>query len=223
VRCEQRAGTDAPPRWLAELVSAAKLRAPELIDARMRPPADGSGRDAAVLIALCETVAGPAVLLIERSSTMRTHAGQVAFPGGAVEPTDATPSATAVREAAEEVGLDPASVQVLATMSRRFLPPSGFIVTPVIGWWRHPHPIATIDAGEVARAVVVAIGDLADPANRFQVHSPRFGHIGPAFETDGLFIWGFTAALLNDLLRFGGWEQPWNEGDYRPVPDGSLP
>jgi 8-oxo-dGTP pyrophosphatase MutT (NUDIX family) len=215
--------TDEPvPEWLAGLVTAAQALPPEVVPESMRLPAGGSAREAAVLMAFCETASGPSVLLTERARNLRTHAGQVAFPGGAVEPEDSGPVAAALREASEEVGLDSSTVQVVATMARRFLPPSGFLVTPVIAWWRTPHPIAALSAGEVDRAAVVAIADLADPANRFQVRSPRLDLLGPAFETDGLFIWGFTAALLAGLLILGGWERAWDGTDVRPLPPGRL-
>jgi hypothetical protein len=113
-------------------------------------------------------------------------------------------------------------VQVLGTMARRFLPPSGFIVTPVIAWWHRPHPITTIDPHEVARAVVVAIAALADPVNRFQVRNPGYDSLSPAFEVDGFFVWGFTAGLLDQLLRLGGWEQDWDREAIRPLPDGPF-
>jgi 8-oxo-dGTP pyrophosphatase MutT (NUDIX family) len=211
----------AVPTWIAQLVAAAAAegRGPAAIDVWHRPPSDGSGRPAAVLIALCDTPDGPGVLLTERAMTLRSHAGQAAFPGGAVEPGDEDVVATALREAAEEVGLDLATVRPLAELARRYIPPSKFLVTPVIAWWVSPHPVAAIDAGEVARAVVVTLAELADPANRFTVLGPTPGRNGPGFDVDGLFIWGFTAMLLDDLLRLGGWELPWDRGVTRPLPD----
>jgi 8-oxo-dGTP pyrophosphatase MutT (NUDIX family) len=216
------------PAWLTRLVDAAQHRGPASLDPRLRPPADGSGRRAAVLIAVCDDADGPAVLLTERAHSMRSHAGQVAFPGGGVEPDDRDAAATALREAAEEVGLNPATVQVLHYLPERYLPPSDFVVTPVIAWWAEPHPVGAVDAGEVARAVVVTMAELADPANRFQVTGPpadrfpvagvRTGNYGPGFEIDGLFIWGFTARQLDNLLHLGGWERPWDQGLTRPLP-----
>jgi 8-oxo-dGTP pyrophosphatase MutT (NUDIX family) len=163
---------------------------------RFGPPEDGSGRESAVLIALAETVDGPGVLLLERAATMQT---------------------TALREAAEEVGLDPASVEVIATLPAVYLPPSGFVVTPVLAWWRDPHPVRAVAASEVARVAVVPISELTDPANRFRVRHWS-GFLGPGFEAGGLFVWGFTAGLLDAMLTLGGWHRDWDETRERDLP-----
>jgi 8-oxo-dGTP pyrophosphatase MutT (NUDIX family) len=204
------------PAWLEPLAAAANT-----IDAgdlsRFPPPDDGSGRPSAVLIALADTPEGPAVLLIERAAHLRTHAGQVAFPGGSVDPSDASSEAAALREAAEEVGLDPATVQVIADLPAIFIPVSGFVVTPVLAWWREPHDVSPVDTAEVARVALVPVAELVDPVNRFVVTHPS-GWLGPAFEAGGLFIWGFTAGLLDRLLEFGGWARPWDRAVQRPLP-----
>jgi 8-oxo-dGTP pyrophosphatase MutT (NUDIX family) len=207
---------DALPQWLRRLAVAARsLEAGDL--SRFLPPDDGSGRASAVLMALTETADGPGVLLIERAADMRTHAGQVAFPGGAADADDPHRVATALREAEEEVGLDPASVHIVAELPAIFLPPSGFVVTPVLAWWSDPHPVTAVDPAEVAAVAVVPIAELTDPANRFRVVHPSGWH-GPGFAAGGLFIWGFTAGLLDRMLAFGGWAQPWDETQLRPLP-----
>lgn len=204
------------PDWLQPLVrAAATTDASDL--SRFLPPEDGSGRASAVLIALAETADGPAVLLIERSAQLRSHPGQVAFPGGSVDPVDESPAAAALREANEEVGLDPATVQLVAELPPIYIPVSGFVVTPVLGWWHSPHQVAPVDLAEVARVELVPIAELVDPANRFRVRHPS-GWLGPAFAAGGLFVWGFTAGLLDRLLTFGGWAKPWDETVLRPLP-----
>ena len=204
-------GPEVPP-WLTQLVEASKtLTARDL--SRLEPPDEG-GRESAVLILFGEGPDGPDVLLIERSHDSRRHAGQAAFPGGAVETDDDGPAATALREAAEETGLDPAGVEVLALLPTLWLPPSGFLVVPVLAWWREPSTVAAGDPGEVAAVARVPVAALVDPANRFRLRHPS-GHIGAAFDVGDLFVWGFTAGLLDRLLDVAGWSKPWNRADVR--------
>jgi 8-oxo-dGTP pyrophosphatase MutT (NUDIX family) len=188
---------------------------------RFLPPADGSGRHSAVLMAFASatgTADTADVLLLQRAATMRSHAGQVAFPGGATDPEDAGPTSTALREAAEEVGLRPETVDVLAELPPLYLPPSNFVVTPVLALWREPHEVGVVDPVEVAAVSRVPVAELAAPANRFTVRHPS-GFSGPGFTAGGLFIWGFTAGLLDTLLRLAGWEQAWDPSVVRPLPE----
>jgi len=151
---------------------------------------------------------GPDVLLLQRAATLRTHAGQPAFPGGATDPEDSGPVATALREAREEVGLDPDSVTVLAELPRLWIPVSDFVVTPVLGWWHQPHPVHPHQPAEVAHVARISIAELVDPDNRLQVRLSN-GWIGPAFQVRGMLVWGFTAGVLTALLDMGGWARPW--------------
>jgi 8-oxo-dGTP pyrophosphatase MutT (NUDIX family) len=206
---------DMTPAWLSTLLQAAGgLEAADL--SRSTPPPDG-GRESAVLVLFGEGPDGPDVLLIERSGHSRQHAGQAAFPGGAVEPDDDGPASTALREAAEETGLDPTGVDVLAVLPALWLPPSGFMVVPVLAWWREPSVVGVADPNEVAAVARVPIARLVDPANRFRVRH-RSGNVGDGFEVDDLFVWGFTGGLLSRLLEIGGWSQPWNAADVRDLP-----
>ncbi len=210
-------GLPLPP-WFRQLAdAAARIDSSDL--SRFPPPDDGTGRTSAVLIAFAETpdTAGPAVLLIERAADMRSHAGQVAFPGGSIDAGDDGPVAAALRESNEEVGLDPDSVRVVAELPALFIPVSGFVVTPVLAWWAHPHEVGPVDAAEVARVAVVPVAELIEPANRFRVSHPS-GYIGPGFAVRDLFVWGFTAGLLDRLLTLAGWAVPWDEAVLRPLP-----
>lgn len=205
------------PGWLARLAELAPgLPVPDV----MRPP-PGASRPSAVLVLFGHGADGPDLLIAQRSPWLRRHAGQAAFPGGAIEPGDDGPVGAALREAAEEVGVDPAGVEVLALLPELFISRSGFAVTPVLGWWRRPAPIIPAADGEVVSAARVRLANLADPANRLTVRHPS-GAVGPAFRVDGMFIWGFTAALVDRLLGLSGWEQPWDRGNEEDLPPGAL-
>jgi 8-oxo-dGTP pyrophosphatase MutT (NUDIX family) len=182
---------------------------------RFLPPAEG-GRPSAVLVLFGEGPDGPDLLLIERAATLRSHAGQPAFPGGAQDPEDDGPIAAALREATEEVGLDAGTVEVLGILPALWLPPSGFVVHPVVAWWREPHPVDVVDEGEVAAVVRVPLSELTDPENRFRVVHPS-GFTGPAFQVRGLMVWGFTAGLLAGILTLAGWERPWDSSRTREL------
>ncbi len=196
------------PRWLAPLLDASRgIDAETLTHHRIAAP--DTARRAAVLVAFGEDPAhGPDLLLVERASTLRDHAGQVAFPGGGADPGDADVVATALREAQEETGLEPTGVVPLAVLPKLFLPPSGFVVTPVIAHWERPVAVRAVDAGETAAVVRVPLAVLAEPANRIQVGHPS-GYTGPAFVVAGLLVWGFTGGIVSALLDLGGWARPW--------------
>ena len=200
---------DAVPAWLRELAERARVME---VDAYQRPPATG-GRAAAVLVLFAAGRDGadpgdPELLFIERSADLRDHAGQPAFPGGSIDPTDAGPVAAALREAAEEVGVVPAGVDVVGTLPELYIPRTRFRVVPVLAWWREPAAVAPVDAAEVAAVERIAVSELADPAARVLVRVPG-GGLSPAFRARGLLIWGFTAGIVDRLLQLGGWEQPW--------------
>ncbi len=203
----------AAPQWLTAL---AKQAARMTVPAALRPPASG-GRPSAVLMLFGESAGEPDLLIVQRSPWLRRHAGQPAFPGGAIEVADHGPVGAALREAAEEAGVDPAGVDVLAVLPELFIARSGFIVTPVLAWWREPVPLTPAADGEVISAARVRIADLRDPANRLLVRHPA-GSVGPAFRLHGMLVWGFTALLVDRLLALGGWELPWDRGRAKDLP-----
>ena len=158
------------------------------------------------------------MLLIQRAATLSSHGGQVAFPGGVIDPEDDGPIAAALREAREETGLDPDGIHIVGTLPALYVPPSNFVVTPVVGWWFAQSPVDVVDVGEVHRVERVPLAELLDPQHRFTVRHPS-GFTGPGFEVRDLFVWGFTAGLLSRVLALCGWETRWDEGVVRPVPE----
>ncbi|WP_213454991.1 NUDIX hydrolase [Rhizomonospora bruguierae] len=184
---------------------------------RVRAP-DRAARPSAVLVLLGEEDgAGPDVLMLQRAATLRTHAGQPAFPGGARDPGDADAVATALREAYEEVGLDPTSVTVLATLPPLWISVSNFLVTPVLAWWHRPHPVHPREPAEVAHVTRLPVAELVDPANRLRVRHPS-GYVGAAFQARGMLVWGFTAGVLSALLDMAGWSRPWPTDRVEDLP-----
>jgi 8-oxo-dGTP pyrophosphatase MutT (NUDIX family) len=202
------------PAWLTDLAAAAAaMDVPRVL----RPPALG-GRRSAVLILFGD---GPDLLLIQRSEGLRRHAGQPAFPGGAIEAGDEGPIGAALREAAEETGLDPAGVEVLGTMPELYITRSGFRVVPVLAWWREPTAVRAVDIGEVAAVERVPVAALADPRCRVTLRHPS-GRTGPAFRIGSMLIWGFTALLVDRLLALAGWERPWDVAAVAELPEGAA-
>ena len=169
-------------------------------------PAPADARRGAVLMLFGDGPDGPDLLLTGRAATMRSHAGQPAFPGGSIDPGEDA-IAAALREGSEETGLVPSSVLPVALLPELYLPPSGFLVRPVLAYWREPGPSAPVDPAETAVVARVPVADLVDPANRGQVHHPS-GYVGPAFQVADLLVWGFTAGLVDALLELGGWPGP---------------
>ncbi|MFP5283648.1 MAG: NUDIX hydrolase [Actinomycetes bacterium] len=207
------------PPWASGLATAV-AGAAGLTDWASLRPAVGA-RAAAVLILVADGSAGPEILFVERAATMRTHAGQIAFPGGAVDPSDADLAATALREAQEETGLDPTGVEVLGALPPAHVAVSGFDVTAVVGWWHTPSPVGVADPREVAAVHILGAAELVRPAFRASVRHPS-GYTGPAFEVRGLLIWGLTAHLLDGLLQLAGWDEPWDRHRLVSIPERYL-
>ncbi|BBX63854.1 coenzyme A pyrophosphatase [Mycobacterium saskatchewanense] len=225
------------PSWLRPLVD--NLAA--IPDAyRHRLPADvlemvskaassrDGGREAAVLVLFSGPVSGSSdaglpddadLLVTVRASTLRHHAGQAAFPGGASDPTDRGPVDTALREAREETGIDPSRLHPLATMDRLFIAPSRFHVVPVLAYSPDPGPVSVVNAAETAIVARVPVRAFVNPANRLMVYRGDLGRrwAGPAFLLNEMLVWGFTGQVISALLDVAGWAQPWDTTDMREL------
>jgi 8-oxo-dGTP pyrophosphatase MutT (NUDIX family) len=209
-----------PDWWQPLLTRAAASRTEDFT--LLKAPSSG-GRASAVLILLGESSPGePDLLVLQRAATMRNHAGQPAFPGGAADPEDKDPAATALREANEEVGLDPASATVLTQLPELYIPVSSFVVTPVLAWWHAPHPVHPRQPAEVARVERLPVAELVDPQNRVRVRHPS-GWVGPAFVAGGMVVWGFTAGVISAMLDMAGWSRPWQPGRLIDLPGAPVP
>jgi 8-oxo-dGTP pyrophosphatase MutT (NUDIX family) len=208
--------TESAPDWWPPLLKAAEEARPPVIGRviadHLLPYEEADARTASVLVLLKDDEHGPSVLLQQRAATLRHHPGEVAFPGGGTEPGDADAAATALREAAEELAVDPDTVAIGRSLPKLWIPVSGFAVTPVLALWTRPHQVAPQAASEVAAAHQVPLPLLADPASRGTVPFPS-GRSGPGFQIAGVpLIWGFTAGVLSWLLDLGGWTRPWDTG-----------
>ena len=152
--------TGGLPDWLRPVESAAAdITVHDLT--RFMPPDDHDGRYGAVLVLFGEGQQGPDLLLTERAHHMRSHPGQVSFPGGSIDDGESAVEA-ALREAREETGLDPEGVEVFAELPELWLPPSNFAVTPVLAWWREPTEVDVVDPDEVHAIYRVPISELVD-------------------------------------------------------------
>lgn len=209
----------ALPRWLQPVADAAEeITVHDLT--RFMVPEDAETRSSAVLVLFGEGEHGPDLVLTERAHQMRSHPGQVSFPGGSLDPgEDATTAA--LREAWEETGLDPAGVEVFGTLPDLWLPPSNFAVTPVLGWWHTATALSVQSPEEVHAVYRVPLSELRDPTHRVVVAGPS-GWRSPGFligERHDVICWGFTAGVISRLFEYLGWIEDLPDAPERALPD----
>ena len=212
------------PDWLKPVVdSLSDVAAADLT--AWAPPTDSNPRQSAVLLLFAEDERGPYVLLTERAHTMRSHPGQVSFPGGKLDRHETVVEA-ALRESYEEVGLEPSGVDVLGALPTLWVPPSNFSVTPVVGWWAESSGVTVKSADEVHAIHKATIKDLCDPAWRIRVHSPRApGFVMPGFligEDHDVILWGFTGGVIHRYFAFMGWLTDVDDAPLVELPDYML-
>lgn len=196
LRNELRRGVEIPQKW------------------RGRQP---RGINEAAVLMLFTDEPDPCLTLIQRSGGLRKHAGQVAFPGGALEAEDPDAWAAALREANEEVGLDPDLVRIMGQLPVSWIPVSGFDVTPVVATWDGSQQLTARDPIEVAKVFQVPVSRLVDPGQRVTARHPG-GYRGPAWQFGDLFLWGFTGQLVDLVLQLAGWAADWDKDRVVDVP-----
>ncbi len=166
-----------------------------------RRPARPHVPDARAAAVLVPVISGPepSLILTLRTNTVSSHRGQISFPGGSLDPGE-SPTAAALREAHEEIGLDPARVRVLGELDTTPTFVSGFVITPVVGWLDR-RPDLTPNSAEVARIIEIPIAALSEEIRV----EPGFLHRHRSYPTEawiyeGHVVWGVTARLVRLFL-----------------------
>jgi 8-oxo-dGTP pyrophosphatase MutT (NUDIX family) len=197
-------GPDAIRRRLAERPPVETLLTADDIEKQREAAANPALTQAAVLLLVVNRPEGAAVVFTQRTADLADHAGQISFPGGRKHPEDADAIATALREAQEEVGLDPARVDVIGELPD-YHTSTGYRVRPIVGW-AEPPVVFTPDPREVADVFEVPLAFLLDEANHRHESAYYRGRLRKywAMPWRGRFIWGATAGMLVTFQRIVG-------------------
>jgi 8-oxo-dGTP pyrophosphatase MutT (NUDIX family) len=194
------------PGRAAQLKMSSMTRMREL----MKWSVPESARLSSVLILLYPFRGTIGLVLMLRPDYRGVHSRQISLPGGKKEETDESLIFTALREASEEIGIEPGQVRVIGQLTELYIPPSNFLVTPIVGYSSHT-PVFRADPGEVERIIQISLKDLMDERNRM-IKKIRIS-VGltlnaPAYCLHGDIIWGATAMMLSEFLeivaRIGG-------------------
>lgn len=181
------------PVDLASRLRARLDRSPEVV------PAPGD-RLAGVLVPLVASPE-PAVIFTRRAATLSRHAGEIAFPGGLVDETDAGPVAAALREAAEEIGLDPGLPEILGALPPVHTTVSGILVVPFVGMLEE-RPRLAVGEGEIAEVFDAPVRQLLEvEAERTWDRPDGRRWTGWVYEIDGRTVWGATGRMVHELLE----------------------
>lgn len=175
-------------------------------------------RKAAVLLGLFDQDSKLYIAFIRRSEKLRSHSGEIAFPGGSLDASDTSLVETALREAEEEIGLDPVRVEVLGVLEPVFTMVSNFIVLPVVAFLPDGLGDLSLQSSEVAELILASLPGLADPSIARTENWTRHGVTMPVFfyEYGPYTIWGATARMLKTLLSV--YQPPVDDGaaaDYK--------
>ncbi len=155
-------------------------------------------KPSSVLLLLFEEDHELYICLIKRPSTMKHHAGQVAFPGGRIEPGE-TALETALRETWEEIGVTPEKVEVLGSLSELFVDVSGFLIQPFVGWLTEK-PLFTINKAEVEKTILFPLLQYKDKLEETELETVSGKLKVPCFHFEGEIIWGATAMILAEFF-----------------------
>ena len=204
---------DYAPEWLRPALDVTGEDVVEVIGERARVDVLPSARSAAVLMLLGGTSKEDAtVLLTHRSPHLRSHSGQIAFPGGKIDPPDVNVVDAALREAWEETGLERTTVTPLAHWGETFVPVRGNRINAVLAHWSTPSPVGVVNQEEADDVFVLPVSELLDPENRLMLAWDKW--TSPSFRINDYIIWGFTAAALTTLFNKTGWEREWDQDKH---------
>jgi 8-oxo-dGTP pyrophosphatase MutT (NUDIX family) len=185
------------PGISAQLKMSSLARLQKLL--RFSSPDDAKQSSVLILLYPLEDRIG--LVLMLRPEYTGVHSGQISLPGGKHEETDESLIYTALREAQEEIGIDPVKVQIIGQLTEMYIPPSNFMVTPVVGY-QTSRPHFKMDFKEVAKIIEIRLDDLLDEHNRQMKKmklSKGFSLRVPSYFINGNIIWGATAMILSEL------------------------